>query len=146
MEIGCGNAGALVGISQRWRLAVGTDLVRPEQGDWKSAASVVLADAAGCFRRGSFDLVFFNPPYVPTEGVEDFAVDGGQDGLDVPLKFLREAVSVLKENGKILALLSSQNPLEKFLGEAARLGLKVRSVAEGRLFWETLTVYELVRS
>lgn len=145
LEIGCGNGGALVELSRRFGLAVGTDLVRPSAEDWKGVASVVLADCARCFRPGSFDLVAFNPPYLPSESIEDVAVDGGADGLEVPLRFLREAAVAVKERGAVVMLLSSENPMEKMEAECDRLGLEARKVAEQNLFEEVLSVYEMKR-
>lgn len=60
-----------------------------------------------------FDLIVTNPPYIPTEDIEqlepevkDFeprmALDGGRDGLDIVRRILEEAPDYLKENGSIL--------------------------------------------
>jgi len=62
----------------------------------------------------SFDLVFFNPPYVPTQtgkrlrlterlGVDgDQMWDGGEDGTAVLAKFLRDAPKVLRPDSRIV--------------------------------------------
>jgi len=143
LEIGTGNAGGLIELAKGYDVAAGTDLVAPEAVDWKRGrASVVLADAATCFRDDCFDLVVFNPPYLPSQAIEDPAVDGGLGGMEVPLHFLREAFRVVKRDGKILMLLSSDNPMKEIERECSLGGFKLTKVAEKRLFFEELYVFE----
>jgi release factor glutamine methyltransferase len=62
---------------------------------------------------GTFDLIVFNPPYLPTrqeERVEDWlerALDGGPSGREVIERFLRDIERVLAPGGRILLLISS---------------------------------------
>ncbi|MDV3277757.1 MAG: hypothetical protein LYZ69_04730 [Nitrososphaerales archaeon] len=146
LEVGAGNGGSLLELSRSFRVVVGTDVVRPDASDWREAgSSYIMADAAACFRSGSFDLVAFNPPYVPSEGIADRAVDGGREGVEVALHFLREAMGAVKEDGKILMLVSSDNPLRVLEQECDARGCTMRRVADARLFYETLSVYEVSR-
>ncbi len=140
LEIGAGNGGSLLELEKTFKLAVGTDLLRPER-----ASNLVLADRATCFRNSVFDLVAFNPPYLPSEGVDDAAVDGGSDGVEVPISFLKEAIRVVKPAGRIVLLLSSYNPTERLEALCAENGLRMRLVDTMRLFFETLTVYVIER-
>ncbi len=140
LEIGAGNGGNLLELEKTFKLAVGTDLVRPER-----VSNLILADRAACFRNSVFDLVAFNPPYLPSEGVEDAAVDGGRDGVEVPMSFLREAMRVVKPSGRIVMLLSSYNPTEKVEALCAENGLRMSLIDKMRLFFETLTVYAIER-
>ena len=143
LEIGAGNAGALVELAEVYGIAAGTDLVAPESVEWKgSRGSFVLADAASCFNDESFDLVVFNPPYLPSATIEDVAVDGGIGGVQVTLHFLREAMRVVKKGGRILLLLSSENPLQEIQQVCSEKGFELKKVAEKRLFYEELYVFE----
>jgi len=62
---------------------------------------------------GRFDLIVFNPPYLPTapgERIPDWmerALDGGPTGRQVIARFLRDAGRVLASGGRILLLISS---------------------------------------
>ena len=146
LEIGSGNGGGLIDLSGRFALAVGTDVVKPSNRSWRQSGSdYILADAASCFRSGSFDLVAFNPPYVPSEDRADVAVDGGAGGEEVAIRFLLEAVRVLKRGGRIVMLLSSDNPVEPIKEVCESQGLAMKAVDSKHLFYETLSVYELFR-
>jgi release factor glutamine methyltransferase len=147
LEIGFGSGAVLASVSGRFELAVGTDVI-PLQ-DARPAArpgvELLLADRATCFRDGVFDLVFFNPPYLPAWPVEDRAVDGGPTGVEVPVTFLEEGLRVLREGGTIVALLSTEGDLEHFLSHCSYLGLEVETIAEKRLFYEKLSVLTMRR-
>ena len=56
-----------------------------------------------------FDLVLFNPPYLPSEGTHDRTVDGGSGGKDLIIKFLEELPNHLRRDGTALLLISSLN-------------------------------------
>ncbi|MDA4119229.1 MAG: hypothetical protein OK436_01450 [Thaumarchaeota archaeon] len=141
LEIGAGNAGTLIELSARFANAVGTDIVRPAMMDWKKAGvDFVLADGAGCLRSSTFDLVAFNPPYLVAPVGPDPAVEGG-DELEVPLKFLREALRVVKSDGTVVMLLNDRADLPKFSDVCTCSGFRIRRVASRRVFFEELTVY-----
>lgn len=143
LEIGAGNGGNIVELARGFRLVAATDLVRSESVDWRSAgASYLLSDSAVCFRDESFDLVAFNPPYVPSEGRVDLTVDGGRDGVEVALRFLKEALRVVKDDGRVVMVSSSDNPVDELERECGRRGFEMKKVSERRLFYETLYVYE----
>jgi len=142
LEIGAGNGGNLIELEERFEVVVGTDIILPDLDDWRAGADFVLSDAAGCFREGIFDLIFFNPPYLPSDQFQDPAVDGGKDGLEVPLRFLRQALVLLRKGGRVLVLVSGEKQRAEIVKELDRNGLVVRKVAEKRLFYETLSIYE----
>jgi release factor glutamine methyltransferase len=147
LEIGFGSGAVISSVAGRFALAVGTDIVA--LGEAKLAGDprveLVIADRASCFRDGIFDLVFFNPPYLPSWPIEDATVDGGPSGVEVPLSFLQEGLRVLEEDGTIVALLSTEGDLESFLSHCNDLGLEVESMTEKRLFYETLAVFTIRR-
>jgi release factor glutamine methyltransferase len=148
LEIGFGSGAVLASLSGRFSLVVGTDVVHPESrsaSERGADTDMVLADRAGCFRAGAFDLVAFNPPYLPSEGVQDIAVDGGAGGVEVPLRFLEDALRVLRPNGRIVVLLSDAGDISGFLDRAGRMGLAAVEKRRKRLFFESLVVYELSR-
>jgi release factor glutamine methyltransferase len=127
-------------------MVVGTDILTPGQALLaKGPAEVVLADRASCFRERAFDVVAFNPPYLPSGAINDAAVDGGPGGVEVPMAFLDDALRVVKEGGTIVVLLSDHGDLDTFLSRCAALGLSVKEEATSRLFYESLVVYVIRR-
>ena len=140
LEIGAGNTGNLLELSGRFGMAVGTDLARPSMTDWKGGrADLVIADLASCFVEGTFDLVAFNPPYLPGES-GDGAVDGGPF-LAVPLRFLAEALRVVKGTGTVVFLLNDEADLGDIEEACARRGFELKLLLSKRMFFEELSVY-----
>lgn len=96
---------------------------------------------------GGFDLIIFNPPYLSGEDSEVLAVDdkrqliGGEEGHEISVKFMEQAVHHLSENGRIY-LLTSTETSDKVI-ERARQFYLVDKIAEQRMFFEVLAVWEL---
>jgi len=59
--------------------------------------------------QGTFDVMIFNPPYLPSEeeGLIDASWAGGESGVKVLERFLADAPSHLRKGGRIYVLLSS---------------------------------------
>jgi release factor glutamine methyltransferase len=94
LEIGCGSGIISKALRHRARWVVATD-VNPAalRRLRREGVEVLRADLfAGI--RGRFDLVLFNPPYLPTEEDEgpggwiNFAFDGGKTGRETIGRFL----------------------------------------------------------
>jgi methylase of polypeptide subunit release factors len=141
LEIGAGNGGNLVDLSNRFDLVVGTDLVRPAMSDWKAGANFVLADSASSMRGSTFDLVAFNPPYIAVEASGDIAVEGGRD-LEIPKLFLQDALRAVRKGGAVVFLLGEDGKREEFERICAEQGFTLRRLQSRRVFFEELSVYE----
>ena len=92
---------------------------------------------------GKFDLIVFNPPYLP-ENKFDKKKDtsGGKEGNEVILKFLKQAKGHLKDKGKIYLLISSLTPKINF----NEFGYKGKLLGNEKLFFEELCVWELEKT
>jgi release factor glutamine methyltransferase len=146
LEIGFGSGAVLRSVGSRFPIAAGTDILTlPEARLSGPFSNLILADRATCFRDGVFDLVAFNPPYLPSEEVLDAAVDGGTGGIERPLAFLREALRVARADGVVLALLSDRADITAFESACASMGLSCRQVASEELFYEKISVFEISR-
>ena len=147
LEIGFGSGAVISSLSKRFELAVGTDIIGLEDARLALAPGLdlVLADSARCFRDGSFDLVFFNPPYTVSGPPEDSAVDGGPTGVDIAVSFLEEGLRVLKRHGTMMVLLSDEGDQQSFVSRCRGMGLEVETVARKRLFYESLAVFRVRR-
>jgi len=66
---------------------------------------------------GKFDLIIFNPPYLPEDKREDsesqLATTGGEKGDEIILRFLKQSPKYLNNGGIILLLVSSLTPQNK---------------------------------
>lgn len=147
LEIGFGNGSVAEELTKRFKLVAGTELVLQEEplitlgGSWHR----IIADRATCFRSSIFDLVVFNPPYLPSDSIGDITVDGGRGGVEVPLLFLDEALRVVKQEGKVLLVVSSETDIARIEDYCRAMSLQFRIVAERDIFYESLYVYEIGR-
>ncbi len=91
--------------------------------------------------KNKFNLILFNPPYLPSKEIKDIRTDGGKNGTEIIERFLKQAKKYLKENGKILLVCSSLNKNIKQLFE--KYQYKFKKIDEKKLFFENLYVYEL---
>lgn len=92
--------------------------------------------------RGKFNLISFNPPYLP-ESKYDKKQDtsGGKQGDELILRFLKQIKKHLAENGKIFLLLSSLTPRKRINKEIKNFKKKV--VSRKKLFFEQLEIWEI---
>ncbi|MBT96672.1 hypothetical protein CMI49_01055 [Candidatus Pacearchaeota archaeon] len=90
---------------------------------------------------GKFDLIIFNPPYLPENKKEPensrISTTGGKTGSEIINRFLKQAKYHLNKNGKILLLISSLTKGVKFDNYMKKL-LKKR-----KFFYEELYILEL---
>jgi release factor glutamine methyltransferase len=88
--------------------------------------------------KGKFDLIVFNPPYLPTSKFDkEKDTTGGKKGSEVINKFLRQAKTHLAKDGKIFLLTSSYTKGINFLNYKKKL------LGKKKLFFEELYVWEL---
>jgi len=90
---------------------------------------------------GSFDIVVFNPPYLPSSTIDDRTIDGGEQGAEIINRFLDKLDEHLADDGIGLLVVSSQN--NPALLAAHHPNLSLRTVSERSLFFEKLHVLEL---
>ncbi len=89
-----------------------------------------------------FDLIIFNPPYLPVElgeeiaGPLDRAWEAGPDGRAVIDRFLHELPDHLIPNGRALFVQSSLSDISKTLETLKRIGFQVNVVREKLPFEE----------
>ncbi len=90
-----------------------------------------------------FDLIVFNPPYLP-ENKYDKEKDttGGKKGYEVIIRFLKQAKPHLSKKGKILLLFSSLSKPRIIKKNGKILGYDYKLLDKKRIFFEELFVYE----
>ncbi len=95
---------------------------------------------------GRFDLIVFNPPYLPSDMLPpDLQTIGGTRGYETMGRFIQELPKHLRKGGVCLFVISSltkPRKVEKYLRDS---GLAWEIAAEKKLFFETLYVYSVSR-
>lgn len=92
---------------------------------------------------GTYDVIVFNPPYVPaarTGDVTDAAWASGSDGRAVLDRFIRAVGDALAAGGRVLLLQSSRNDVSRTRDALQREGFTTAVAAEEELHFETLAV------
>tara|TARA_B100002003_G_C14068205_1_gene513947 strand:- start:680 stop:1231 length:552 start_codon:yes stop_codon:yes gene_type:complete len=93
-----------------------------------------------------FNLIIFNPPYLPEDPREpkdsQLVTTAGKEGYEIIIKFLKQATSQLKSEGKILLLFSSLSHPKIILKNAKSLGYNYQLISKEKIPFEELYVYE----
>jgi release factor glutamine methyltransferase len=92
---------------------------------------------------GKFDIMIFNPPYLPQDSREPedsrIITTGGIRGNEIILRFLNDAIRYLNEDGKIFLITSNVSEQVDF----KKLGYEAKELGCERLFFESLCIWEL---
>lgn len=102
------------------------------------------------FQDGTFDLVAFNPPYLPTDPDDEgddwmeTALSGGETGRAVVDPFLDTVGRVLTPAGEVLLLVSSLTGLDEVKERAANNGLTTEEVGSEKFPFERLVVLRMI--
>jgi release factor glutamine methyltransferase len=98
-----------------------------------------------CNLNSQFDLIIFNPPYLPTDTDVPCdwltqAWDGGLSGREVITRFLTQVDRYLTTRGRVLLMISSITGYREVTERMKAQFEVVRSLAERKVFFETLYV------
>jgi release factor glutamine methyltransferase len=117
----------------------------------ESGLEAVRADLVSPFTDGAFDVVAFNPPYLPTNPDNKWddwmerALSGGEDGRAIIDPFLETVDRVLAPGGTVYLLVSSLTDVDAVVERAGEEGFSAAAVADHSFPFETLTVLALFR-
>ena len=109
----------------------------------------IQAEVSDLFSKvhGKFDLIIFNPPYLPQDkGIEDDALYGGKKGWELSEKFLQQASKHLVPKGRILFLFSSlthKNKIDEIIGNNL---FEFKEIAREKFAFEELYIYLIEKS
>ena len=150
LDLGTGSGYLAQRLAGRVSLVVATD-INPHACRVASGAGVSVARTdltAGI--RGQFDLVLFNPPYLPTkagERLDDWlekALDGGESGREVIARLIPDLPRVLAPEGRVLVVISDLTGIEEVLGLFTNAGFQAGVVREQGIEGEKLVVMKAV--
>ena len=147
LDVGTGSGFVAAKLTEAGAHAVGVDLsplACREAAD--SGVQVVRGNLVDPFQTGCFDLVAFNPPYLPTpEAAEwddwmEHALSGGEDGRRLVDPFLDTVSRVLAPGGEALLLLSTLTDPDAVRAYGRERGLESARLATENHPYEALVV------
>jgi len=145
LEVGTGSGVAADALKENAEEVVATDInPAAARAARERGVSAVRTDLVAALD-ASFDLVVFNPPYLPStdETPEDAmsdALGGGETGRETAERFLDDAHRVLAPEGRVLLVASSLSGAEEF---EERDDYAVERVVSERYFFEEIVVLRL---
>ena len=142
LDIGTGSGYLVNVLAKNFPLVVATDIdFASLRSHSPRLANLICCNAADALQF-EFDLVVCNMPYLPSEKISDKTVDGGSEGLEIPLSIIESANKCVRKEGKILFLTSSLANYQKLIEKIKNCGLDVHIVARKKLFFEELLIME----
>lgn len=144
LEVGCGSGYIAAGLAEYARV-LATDINPHAVRETRMrGVDVVRSDLLRGIR-GPFDMVLFNPPYLPTsedERMNDWleqALDGGPDGCRVIAEFAAGVAQVLAPGGRVLLLFSSltgpERVIDIFMKQGFKSDIRIKSKIEGETLY-----------
>lgn len=96
---------------------------------------------------GQFNVIIFNPPYLPQDkGITEPALYGGKKGWEIAERFFQNAAKYLLPDGKILFLFSTLTNKKKIEEIISRYLFSFKEIANEKLSFEELFVYEVTKT
>jgi len=146
LEIGCGSGIQLKTASEiglKKRNIFGVDINHLAVRECKKLRFNCVESDLFCKVEGKFNVIIFNPPYLPEDSrepkISKLATTGGKKGSEIINRFLEQAGNFLEEKGIILLLTSSLTKGIKWNG------WKKRKIQSEKVFFETLYVFEIFK-
>jgi len=155
LDMGTGSGVLAIEACQKADYVIGVDVNKKALSYARKKAKTmglknikfVYSDLFSCFKRKKdvFDLIIFNPPYLPEQKGEDkftkMQVSGGKKGYEILERFFSEASTHLAPNGKILVLFSTLTNKDKVHEIIDKYCFNYQKLAEESYDFETLFVY-----
>lgn len=149
LDMGCGSGFLAVVMAKNGAQVTAADIskdaVKAAKGSAESngvSIDVLQSDLFSSVA-GVFDLIAFNPPYLPV-AEDDKTYSGGQTGRDVIERFVRQAPQHLNAGGKVLLLISSLTGERAVMELFQENGFAARVAAREKVPWEGLMVIEAI--
>lgn len=149
LEVGCGTgiialhcakAGARVTASDVSIKAIECARANAERNDLD--ITLVESDLTEKMN-GEFEVIVFNPPYLPEDEISDPSWTGGVSGLEMTLMFLKQCKRRLAPGGRVYIIVSTLSESRKFEPAADEMGYDYEIAARRQVFFEELIVYKL---
>lgn len=152
LEVGCGSGLIAVHAAKLGADVTAVD-INPNAVECTRQNAIrnrarVLARESDLFQNvtGYFDVIAFNPPYLPTEARSTSWIEkswsGGEEGSETAISFLKDAWRHLAPGGNVYLVLSSIGGLMSVL-KAAKEKYECEMLEEMHQFFESVYTYRL---
>ncbi len=159
IEIGVGTGAIIILLAKRGAEAYGTDISEEaikctQENARRNNVNINLAlgHYFGPFSDVLFDMILFNPPYLPAddydfllEPYEKLALVGGREGYETIIEFIKQLDNKLKSDGIALFVLSTLSRPSIVFETAKKRGYRVTVEASKKFFFEEIMVISLRR-
>lgn len=149
LEVGCGSGFLSVLMARQGASVTAVDISEEAVAATKRNAEAnnvsVNCLVSDIFSgvKADYDIIVFNPPYLPVEeGETDKTYAGGCSGREVIERFVAEAENHLKPNSTILLVVSSLTGEKEVMKLFKEAGMAAQAVAREKVPWEELIVLE----
>ena len=147
LDVGCGSGILSVAAKENGATVLAVDVnpkaVRHTKG---LGVNAVVSDLFSKVE-GKFDLIIFNPPYLPDEELEDEdskrITTGGKEGFEILERFFSKVKTYLNPNGGILIIISSLTKPKEVEKIIKKESLNFKILDKEKFFMEELGVYEV---
>ncbi|MDE1862947.1 MAG: methyltransferase [Thaumarchaeota archaeon] len=145
LDVGTGSGFLASVLSGKFEFVVCTDVsIAALKKAHESVSNCICCNSADAINY-DFDLAVCNLPYLPSDGIDDAAVDGLEEGLGVPTEIIKSAGRTVRKGGKFIFLTSSLANHEELIRRTESLGFSSRIVAKKKLFFEELLLVESLK-
>lgn len=149
LDVGTGSGYVASKIKEKCFKIVGSD-INSQACDHakKNGIDVIQSNLMDAFRENSFDMVVFNPPYLPDDGHKfeewfEMATVGGETGREIIESFFDDLKRVLTHDGCALLLASTESGISKIEAYANEKRFSINIVAEDTYYAEKLVVFRI---
>lgn len=151
LEVGTGSGYVAARVAKETGARVVGSDINPDacQRAREEGLEAVRGNLTEPFRRDSFDVVCFNPPYLPTPPEQEWsdplehALSGGEDGRRLIRPFLADVGRILRPAGRVYLLVSSLTDIDAVAKLADDAGMASREIAEESFPFERLVTLEI---
>ena len=154
LEIGIGSGLILQTLASNNNNVVGIDInskslsyvsSRLDELDLRKYTDLILGDGPSMVVSNSFDIIIFNPPYLPHDDYTDITTDGGKTGLELTHTWLILSLDLGKPGGCIIFVQSSLSSIDNYIDNLSK-SYSVDVVMKKKLFYEELSVVKVIRN
>ena len=133
---------ALSGAKEVWAAdvnPVAVECAKENAAKNKAKINVVESNLFEKVPEKKFDLIVFNPPYLPSDGMnDDLRWSGGLEGVEIILEFFSRVGAFMSKSAEVLFIYSSHANPERLKRALADWGFKLKIVSKKHIFFEDI--------